>query len=326
MVITEAVNELIVGLYRYGREVPMEEFQRWSFERLREAVAFDSGMWREGGDAAPLADSVCLLGQPRGLLDEYLRDGWYAKDFLRERCAEAPGTTFGITDVVTAERWRRTPLYRRFVRRFGIEWALSTHRIEPNWHLKSVITIWRSDPERPFAEEERLRKQVLVPHLVEAMRANRLWHFAAGARLSARGDGAAMAVCDSHGLLHDTGRNFAALIRSEWAGWSGAVLPSALVERLGQGRLIGRRIDVDSAPLGDRWLLSAQAGGAAKRLGAHELQAARLYAQGLTYREIAGQLGVAPATVRNQLRSSFAKLGVNSKVELARRLAGSGSG
>jgi len=88
----------------------------------------------------------------------------------------------------------------------------------------------------------------------------------------------------------------------------------------GSGRFVGRRIDVDSTPMADQWLLTAHASGAVKQLGRRELQAARLYASGLTYRAIAAQLGVAPATVRNQLRAGFAKLGVSSKVELARRL------
>lgn len=320
MVVTHTVNELIVGLYRYGREVPIDRFEHWAFERLREAIAFDSGMWREGGDDAPQADSVCLYGQPVELADEYVRDRWYTKDPLHKLCAAACGTTFGIADLTSAANWRRMPIYRDFARRYGIEWALSTQRIEPNGRLSSVITIWRHDAQRPFDEAERLCMQLLMPHLVEALRANRAWHFDTAPRSSALDSAAAMAVCDGRGLLHDTGRSFRALIRSEWTTWSGRVLPPELVACLRQGSFVGRRIDVDSRPLGGRWLLRAQAAGPAKRLGVRELQAARLYVQGLTFREVAERIGVAPTTVRNQLRSSFVKLGVSSKIELARRL------
>lgn len=315
-----SINELIVGLYRYGRDVPMAGFQQWALERVREVIPFDSALWRAGGDAPPSPDAICLHGQPSELMETYIRDGWHARDFLRARCAANPGTTYSITDVITLERWHALPMYRRFARRFGIEWALCTHQIEPNLRLKSVISLWRADPQQPFNDEDRAHMQLLVPHLVESMRANRLWQFLATASLSPIGSAPAMAVCDRSGRLHDCTSAFSRLLRIEWPEWAGVVLPSPLAARLGNGRFDGGRIDVDCTQLGDQWLLTARSGGAAKRLGARERQAAQLYAQGLTYRAIAERLGVAPATVRNQLRASFVKLGVSSKLELARRL------
>jgi DNA-binding CsgD family transcriptional regulator len=44
----------------------------------------------------------------------------------------------------------------------------------------------------------------------------------------------------------------------------------------------------------------------------------RLIAQGLTNRETAVRLFVSPHTVNSHLRHAFTKLGVNSRVELAR--------
>ena len=52
-----------------------------------------------------------------------------------------------------------------------------------------------------------------------------------------------------------------------------------------------------------------------------ELAVARLVAQGLSNREAAERLFVSPHTVSSHLRHVFAKLGVNSRVELT-RLAG----
>ena len=54
---------------------------------------------------------------------------------------------------------------------------------------------------------------------------------------------------------------------------------------------------------------------------ASELAVARLVAEGLTNREVAERLFVSPHTVNSHLRHVFSKLGINSRVELA-RLAG----
>jgi DNA-binding CsgD family transcriptional regulator len=50
-----------------------------------------------------------------------------------------------------------------------------------------------------------------------------------------------------------------------------------------------------------------------------ELTVVRLVAEGLTNREVAERLFISPHTVNSHLRHVFAKLGINSRVELARR-------
>jgi DNA-binding CsgD family transcriptional regulator len=52
-----------------------------------------------------------------------------------------------------------------------------------------------------------------------------------------------------------------------------------------------------------------------------ELEVARLVAQGLTNRAVAERLFVSPHTVNTHLRHIFVKLGINSRVELARLAA-----
>lgn len=57
-------------------------------------------------------------------------------------------------------------------------------------------------------------------------------------------------------------------------------------------------------------------------LSTREREVAGHYAQGSTYHEIAGQLGISPSTVRTHLAAIYRKLKVTSKLELYARLHG----
>ncbi len=56
-------------------------------------------------------------------------------------------------------------------------------------------------------------------------------------------------------------------------------------------------------------------------LSDRETEIAQAYVDGQSYKEIARQLGIAPATVRTHLRTIYRKLGVTSRTELAQTLA-----
>ena len=55
-------------------------------------------------------------------------------------------------------------------------------------------------------------------------------------------------------------------------------------------------------------------------ISSRELQVARAYTRGKTYREIAEELHIAPATVRTHINNIYRKLEVSSKIELLHRI------
>jgi len=59
-------------------------------------------------------------------------------------------------------------------------------------------------------------------------------------------------------------------------------------------------------------------GGGLGKLSERECTVARRYADGQTYREIAGELFISPSTVRNHLARIYRKLGISGKAELVR--------
>jgi len=57
-------------------------------------------------------------------------------------------------------------------------------------------------------------------------------------------------------------------------------------------------------------------------LSPREAEVARLFGQGLSYKAVARALDTSPATVRHHLRQAYAKLGITSKVQMARLVSG----
>ena len=72
--------------------------------------------------------------------------------------------------------------------------------------------------------------------------------------------------------------------------------------------------------VGDAWLLSARAMRLSRRLSCQEYSIAHRFGAGDSHRDIAVQMRLAPATVRNVVQNIYRKLGINSKATLARML------
>jgi DNA-binding CsgD family transcriptional regulator len=113
--------------------------------------------------------------------------------------------------------------------------------------------------------------------------------------------GAALVATDRESAVESLGRTLA-LYSELGASWDARRVRSRLRE-LG----VRRRL-VAAEPETNGWAALTEA----------ELTVARLVAEGLTNREVAERLFVSPHTVNSHLRHVFSKLGINSRVELAR--------
>src|SRR5262249_1445180 len=127
------------------------------------------------------------------------------------------------------------------------------------------------------------------------------------------------------GVIHNAEAGLAALFRREVPNWQGPAVPPGLVEALQQNasqfrgkaivasvlrQLPDRRLHI---PVRERAPLHPPT----KR----ETTVAREFASGKTYKEIAKTLKTSPATVRSQIQTIYLKLGVSTKIDLARHVA-----
>lgn len=178
-----------------------------------------------------------------------------------------------------------------------MEHILGTATISADSQLLNIMSLYRSNPDQPFTESERRLKEVIFPHLIEALRKN--WQanlprlFPENQRILFN----SIATCDPHGILQIAMPAFIELCRLEWPAWTGPELPEAAQEimRTETLKFIGRKIVICMSRQDDLLLLRARPKLAVDELTARELEVAHRFATGSNYKTIALELSVSPS-------------------------------
>lgn len=314
-------SSLVLAWQRLAAEGSAEGFRAAALALLEAELPFASAWW---GIANPQAGQVSVMqGHLHRLPPGFIEDWWRIADVdsLARRCAEQPGVT-----VLDDGSPPSPPEEDAFDARYDLACALSTLLPDESTGLYSFLSLFRGAADPPFVEAERALVELLVPHLVLAERMH--WRLALRRQFGAAGEHRAQA--DAAGYLRQASPDFCRALAGEFPAWPGGPLPAPLqpLLRAGRGHWQGRQVEVRVEPLQQadeampegaapdarcRVLLRARIG---HGLTPREETIARAYAAGDSYKEIARQLGLAPATVRGYLRECYLKLGVSNKAAL----------
>jgi DNA-binding CsgD family transcriptional regulator len=311
-----AFNEVILRLYRDGRDVALGSYQDWALEQVRELIPFDSAWWGNAAAEPMKIHWIHLFNCDASIMEAYTP--LIEQDFFRTALIANPGKAINMADLTTRENFVRTELYRKCGKHYHIEWSLGTLMLNPASSLQEFLTLWRHDGDKPFNDDERQMKELLMPHLTEAFRTVRLRHFLRG--IDTRGQ--AWALADDHGYIRDASPAFITHLREHWQFWRSNLLPDDLVQCVLEGRSYETRaLVIDLKQSENLRFLQVRQASLFDRLSTREGEIISRYAHGETYSAIAKAIKLAPATVRNHIAHSFRKLGVKNKAELARLLA-----
>jgi DNA-binding CsgD family transcriptional regulator len=318
----DATGRIVLELYRAARESPMPEFQERAIAGLKTQFRFDSSV---GATARLLPrgveyQSIDLFNLPDEFVSEHATVA--DEDILAKKIAATGGRVCTITmrDLMPA---RSYPRVAAFDARFGMQNVLGQMRLDPVTQMLSGILLWRSKARDRYSEDERRLGEVLLPHFIEACAVNRIvWLSELTASTIARRG--VRAIANDRGILQTYDASFLDLVRREWPEWSPPFLPEALLSTLRTSphrRYSGAEIAVACELQHGMLLLLAREKSRAFGLTPGQLSVARLIAEGKTYKEVATQLNLSVATVRNHLHTVYQKLGLRNKAALARLLS-----
>lgn len=320
---TETFGKTLLELYRLAHLAPMQQFQRLALDAISARFDFDSAWW--GMASQPPGGELEIHASLPYRLPQFYPTLW---DDIKEDdlIADAVMTQPGMTVNFGRKALNASPGLASLMARFGITSCLCTVTLLPNLNLMAFLSVYRVEGKPAFTEHERRTMQLLMPHLTSALSSNWLLHLerVRSNRHSAR---ASLGVVDQRGMLYVADQSLTAALRMEWPQWSGPLLPDALIKHLQAGTAYqGQRLSVRMHEVGELRLLDLRAVPASGRLSPREAEIAHRFSAGSTYKEIARELGIAPATARHHLREIYRKMEVSDKAALAQMLMATDAG
>ncbi|HET8883244.1 MAG TPA: helix-turn-helix transcriptional regulator [Solimonas sp.] len=307
----DPLDRLIARLYRSGLQVGASQFRGWALAELARVVRCDGVLWGSGVVSEMRFHTVTVHGLP---------DAFPAQ--LQSTSASNPilpyilrdlDTPIDMRDVFPDDAFFASELYRSTFAPFGINRILSTGHLDRRSGLYSLLSLYRKDRNASFTDSDKQRQKRASYHLFNAASHSFFLHLAR--TYADRPSDAAGAVVDPEGVFHEAQPLFLDMLDEQ--------MPEREVQRLpfpipAPGTIVTHgELMVRCEQLGDLFLIIIWPAGPLDRLTAREREIVYCVAQGLSFKQAAKKIGVAPSTVANHLYRVYRKLGVYSRTELA---------
>lgn len=312
----EALGPLLLQIYSASRGGDAVAFQRHAIGLLGRHLAFDCAWWGRGNFVEGEHRVHCSFAHQ---LPEDIDERMNLTDrgnVVARRVVAEPGRAhyFSHADL------HSQPSTAAFTKFMGIGQSLCIADFDATAGISNFISLARRRASPRFSAKDRALLELLAPHLGAAL------DMALADQLTAlrNPEKTVLIATDAVGSLRVAEPGSLDLLRCEWPGWVGPLLPAPLVSRIAaqQPDFLGRHLHASFRRFGDHVFVAMRRREPRDLLTRQERAVAAAFASGQSYREVAEALGLAPATVRHHLRSVYVKLGVSDKAAFALRLGG----
>ncbi len=307
----DALDRLIAKLYRSATTIPPESFRGWALEQLRRVIPHDGALWGSGSRTRLKFHTVTVTGLPPEF--PAALEASSGINPILPRILQNMDTPVDMSSVVPDAQFFASELYHSTFEPFGITRILATGHLDRRSGLHSLLTLYRKDRNRPFSAAEQVLQRRAIYHLLNA--ASHAFFLHLLRTHAERPHGAAAAVVDRGGSFHEAQPRFLDLLEERFPTRGFDELPFPLPQP-GQTQSF-QDLMLRAEPLGDLLLIIVWPAGPLDRLTPREREIVNCVAQGLSFKQAAKKIGVAPSTVANHLYRVYRKLGVYSRTELA---------
>ena len=308
----ELVEHCIARLYRSVVSVPPEKFRLWALESLKSVIPFDSAIWGSGKWEERRFHALTLSNLPDHFA-QVLEASADENPLISKLIHSEPDTPTTMESVFPDAQFYKSNLYLKTFGPHRVERLLSTLHVDRRSGLYSLVSLYRADRNAPFSAAEQAVQRRLTYHLFNALSHSFFIHLVRTNR--DRPAGASTAIVDLRGAYHEAQPRFLDAMEIHWPAHAANQLPFPVPEP-GETRVIDG-LCVKSEPMGELMMVHCWPVGPLDRLTAREREIVVAVAHGLSFKQAARKIGVAPSTVANHLYRIYRKLGVNSRTALA---------
>lgn len=312
------VDAFISHLYRSAPLISPDQYRSWALEQLSRVIEFDAAIWVSGNRSA---ERIYVASQ-QGLDEHFFQK---IKDSLTinpiyDRAESNLGQAVDMADVISDQDFYQSQIYLQVFQPYGIERILASAHFDENSGLHSLLSIYRSDREHAFNEEERELQQRLIYHLVSAVSYAFFLHLRIGSSLQQTEDHSSSAICDRDGWFHEVQPGFTTLLNEHFPERKMAQLPVPIPLSMSAETQIVKEgaLSFELRPQGDLIIVTLRAIGPLDLLSEREKEVVDIVCKGLSFKETGRILGLATSTVSNHIYRCYEKLGITSRSELAR--------
>lgn len=306
----QAIEAWVARLYGAALSAPPQKFRSWALNSLKQLIPFDGALWGSGIATASRFHTVTTVGLPEGFPQRLQATA--SVNPLLPKILSNLERPVDMESVLDDDAFHQSEVYRQCFGPAGIERILSTGHADPRSGLSSLVSLYRKDASNRFSQEEKQLQLRLTLHLFASASHSFFMHLM---RNTEPLDGRCSALVDRHGLYHEAQPQFHDLLDEAFPKRSQS-LPFPVPEPGTRSRVQNLCVSCDA--LDDLFMLQIWKAGPLDELTTREHQVVTAVAQGLSFKQAAKRIGIAPSTVANHLYRIYRKLGVNSRTELAR--------
>ena len=239
------VSDFLLELYHDVSEFGPNELRRRVLRSLQEILPFDFAVWGGGLADGRLVTDLTVLDQSPAVLGDW--EAVAEQDAFCDLTLTNLGTTARFDDV---PNYRADMAYNEHWRRFDASQMMATIVAEQSDGYVSFVGLCAADRHRRFTEDQRAFKQMLMPHLSQAMRMNRELWAQSGAL-----EHEAVALVGKDGTVLSVQGPFRDLAQNEWGGRITCLPRKAMVALRRAGQWEGETVRARMSPFGSKYFL-----------------------------------------------------------------------
>lgn len=301
------IDICIADLYRLAAK-SRSDYRRRALAQITQVIDFDGALWGSGRLDSDDFHSVDVLGVDESYPNALAKTKTINPFF--EALKNQPEVTLDMSSVMSDEHFYASPVYRDFFSQYGVERLIGILLPDVTTGILNLISLYRFEKDNPFTQIDRKNLDRLGFHLVSATSHYYFLHLSQ--RQKKHGQ-EALAICDKYGLFFEAEPRFIDLLSQHYPEHSLGYLPFNVFDT----HLTKKGLQMTSAPFGDLYCIALWETRAIDLLSLREKEVVKWVTKGLSFKEAAREMGVAPSTVSNHLYKVYRKLNIASRTELA---------